>query len=239
MARRRRSDVEIIDRKYLNFMPVDREEIFKKILLNRESILEKIDDESVVVYNFLLGRYNGGDITEDFLFQFTFRSFYGLDRAGLTPGWKHMFFQIMEENKHNKDIDIHSVGKRLYDIPTQQGANSLQFSFITKLINLNDPNRPIYDSFVARAFSFNPPQGRDLCNKIERLIKFYSEIESTYRWLSEDETMRAILKDFDNKFPLNKITDSKKIDFIVWTLGKIISKDKRNYSDRYSPIVQL
>jgi len=205
-------------------MPVDREEIFKKILLNRESILEKIDDESVVVYNFLLGRYNGGDITEDFLFQFTFRSFYGLDRAGLTPGWKHMFFQIMEENKHNKDIDIHSVGKRLYDIPTQQGANSLQFSFITKLINLNDPNRPIYDRYVARVFAFNPPQGPNLYDRIERFIKFYGEIESTYRWLSEDVKIKEMLKDFDNKFPLNIITDNKKIDFIVWTLGKILLK---------------
>ena len=203
-------------------MTISKEEILKKIHSSRELILEKIDDESIVVYNFLLDRYKGGDITKDSLFQFTFRSFYGLDRAGLTPGWKHVFFQIMEENKHNNDIDIHSVGKRLYDIPTQQGAHSLQFSFITKLINLNDPNRPIYDRYVARVFAFNPPQGGDLHVRIEVFLKFYSEIESTYCWLSKDETIRAMLKDFDNKFPINKLSDNKKIDFIVWTLGKIL-----------------
>jgi hypothetical protein len=212
-------------------MLASKEEILGKIFSNRELILEKIDDESIDIYEFLLERNKHGNITKDFLFQFVFRSFYGVDRAVFNPDWKKAFFQLMEEVKRNNDIDIRLIGNKLYKIQTRVGTNSLQFSFITKLINLNDPNRPIYDSFVARAFSFNPPQGRDLCNKIERLIKFYSEIESTYRWLSEDETMRAILKDFDNKFPLNKITDSKKIDFIVWTLGKIISKDKRNYSD--------
>ena len=58
---------------------------------NSTEIIENIDFESIEVYNFLKSQFEMSNVTENYLFQFVFRSFYRLDNAGLTPKFKIEF----------------------------------------------------------------------------------------------------------------------------------------------------
>ena len=53
---------------------------------NGDSIVEAIGREAVDVYGFLADEFGRRSAVGNYVFQFTYRSFYRLDNAGLTPG---------------------------------------------------------------------------------------------------------------------------------------------------------
>jgi len=193
--------------------------VLDKIVKNQKVIFAIIGNEGITIYNFLVCRFKAGNITKDYIFQFCFRSFYQLDSAGLTAEWKTEFFNILEASRNSEPINIDDIAKKLYEIETLRGRNSLQFSFITKLNNLVHPNEPIYDSKVAKVFGFVAPQNNDFKERLKRLMEFYQEIKSSYDNLAKNEKMIAVLKNFDEVFPSNDLSKIKKIDFIIWALG--------------------
>lgn len=72
-------------------------------------IIESIEQESIDVYNFLKMEFSNSNVNENHLFQFTFRSFYRLDNAGLTSDFKREYFKILENNRGEKQLDFEKV----------------------------------------------------------------------------------------------------------------------------------
>src|SRR5208283_5836342 len=138
--------------------------------LNVCDIVKGIERESLDVYLFLKQQIKSGPIVQNYLFQFVFRSFYGLDSAGLTPEFKKEYFKQMEECRTSNDLDLRPLLKHLYEIQNRKRKKTLQFSFITKLANTVDDDYPLYDSHIAKVFKFILPSSNKPIK--ERLTEF-------------------------------------------------------------------
>ena len=204
----------------------DINEIIDIILNNEDAIIEKLDKESVDVYKFLQNQFKNNDVTKNYLFQFVFRSYYRLDNAGLKKKWKERYFEIMQDNRSliSDKIMIVDIIEDLYNIETEKGLKSIQFSFITKLIHTIDNSYPIYDSNVASMFGFRAPYELKKEQKIERYLNQHKRIFDTYNQILADDLLERTFNRFDERFSDHDIYNIMKIDFIFWAGGKVLQQ---------------
>ena len=199
------------------------EEIINIIENNAQSIIDNIANESIDVFNFLRAQFAISDVTENYLFQFVYRSFYRLDNAGLTNQFKNEYFSIMQEYIQLDNFDFATILNRLFHIVNHKGQNTFQFSFVTKMQNTLYNDRPIYDNEVVKVFAFNPPRQSSTFNeKLEIYLTRLSIIEQTYNSINVNNRLQNIQNIFNNKFPLNDLGQVKKLDFIFWSTGKLL-----------------
>lgn len=206
------------------------ENIIEFIESNSTEIIENIESESVEVYNFLKEQFEKSNITENFLFQFVYRSFYRLDNAGLTPEFKTEYFKILEENRNNKIFHFDEILKRLYDFPNRKGQNTFQFSFATKMLNTIDNKMPIYDSEIAKMFSVSRPNATNFEKKLDAYLDQLNLVQESYQQIINHHLLPNVSERFDEKFKSHNLDDMKKLDFIFWSAGKI-KKKYENYGD--------
>ena len=198
-------------------------EISEWIENHSTEIIKNIDQESVDVYNFLKKEFNESNVNENYLFQFVFRSFYRIDNAGLTPEFKKEYFEILEENRNEKQFDFEKVLRRLYSFPNRKGQNTLQFSFVTKMFNTIDDIMPIYDSEVAKMFSMSRPYQAEFEIKLDKYLDQLDTIQNGYEKITEQNLLPKTVGLFDREFKNNNLSEMKKLDFIFWSAGKIKS----------------
>jgi len=199
------------------------EEIINVIDNNAQAIVDNISNESIDVYNFLKTQFDNTNVTENYLFQFVYRSFYRLDNAGLTTKFKTEYFNLLQEYRLLDNFDFSAILQRLFAITNHQGQNTLQFSFVTKMQNTIFNDRPIYDSEVAEVFSFKRPRQTLAFNdKVNIFLEQLAIIDETYEDLIKHQNLIDIIALFDNKFPNHNLQTIKIFDFIFWSAGKVI-----------------
>jgi len=203
-------------------------EIAEWIENHSTQIIKSIDQESVDVYNFLKKQFSESNITENYLFQFVFRSFYRIDNAGLTPEFKIEYFKILEQNRNEKQFDFKKVLRKLYSFPNRKGQNTLQFSFATKMSNTIDDKMPIYDSEVAKMFSMSRPYQSEFEIKLVKYLDQLNQIKNGYVQIVDRNLLPETIRLFDQAFKDNKLSEMKKLDFIFWSAEKI----KKTYGKR-------
>jgi hypothetical protein len=198
------------------------QQILTTILEKKDEAFKSLDVESFHVYNFLKEEfYKTNDIRENCLFQFTYRSFYGLDNAELTKEFKNRYFELMQEYR-TTSIDLKEICIDLYNYRTQDGLNRVQFSFATKLANTIDDSYPIYDSEVAKVFNFNQPYYlKDRNLEIDKYLEQYDYIKHVSSQLSANENIKEIFLEMDDLYGVSckSISNIKKLDFLVWRVG--------------------
>jgi hypothetical protein len=198
-------------------------EIVNIINSKAQEIVANISTESIDVYNFLTAQYAKTDVTTNFLFQFVYRSFYRLDNAGLTAQFKTEYFNIMQAYRPIEHFDFSTILRRLYDIQNHKGQSTFQFSFVTKMQNTIFDDKPIYDSEVARMFSFGQPKyGICFDDKLAFFLEQLQVIQQTYTTIIKNNSIQEAITSFDTKFQGNNLVPIKKLDFIFWCAGKII-----------------
>ena len=207
---------------------MNEEKIVNYLNKKKESIISEISSENIEVYTFLLQEFKRTDVSKNRVFQFTYRSFYRLDNAGLSLKFKEKYFELMQKNKTKRgftDSDIRKIIKNLSKYPRigKGKKEHLQFSFTTKLLNTINRKYPIYDSKVATLFKgFRAPLYRgDLEERIDKYLKRYTHLKAFYKQNIDTKEIRKIISLFDKKFKNNEISDEKKLDFILWAGGKI------------------
>ncbi|RHX89040.1 hypothetical protein [Leptospira stimsonii] len=201
-------------------MKSDFTDIFSKLYFNREKVFNNINIESIIVYNFIKDAFKNSNISENHVFRFMFSSFYGLNAAKISQDFKENYFRTMEKYRDYQQVPC------LEDIiESFDKSESFQFSFITKLMHTLDNNKPIYDSRVAKVFSFKPPyQERDWNKKAHIYNKFYNDLNDFYSFFFDRDTSYGLLNEFDDKYEkFGKISNAKKLDFLLWTAGKIVN----------------
>ncbi|MBA3047363.1 hypothetical protein KKC83_01555 [Patescibacteria group bacterium] len=193
-------------------------QIIKKIFEQQDEILSNLNFESIDVYLFLKNEYEKGNILNNFVFQFVFRSYYRLDSAGLSDKIKKHYFELLA----GKQTKLERILSELYEIPTLRSNNTIQFSFATKLLHTIDNNFPIFDSEVGKIFNMGViGVGRDA--KIASCIKIYDSLKIYYTELKKEEKIKEVISKFRQKFNVDteKVSDTKILDFIIWSLGKL------------------
>ena len=199
-------------------------EISDWIEANSKEIIKNIEQESVDVYNFLITEFTKSNVTENYLFQFVFRSFYRIDNAGLTSEFKKEYFKILEQNRNEKIFDFKKVLLHLYSIPNRKGQNTLQFSFATKLFNTINDTMPIYDSKVAKIFSLTRPYQSEFVVKLGKYLDQLDIIQKGYEMIIEQNLLPKSTELFNQKFINSNLSKMKILDFIFWSAGKTKAK---------------
>lgn len=198
---------------------------------NSTEIIENIDIESVEVYNFLKSQFEISNVNENYLFQFVFRSFYRLDNAGLTPKFKIEFFRILEEIRNQKTFNFEEILKQLYNFPNRKGQNTLQFSFVTKMLNTIDNKMPIYDSEVAKMFNVSRPYYNEFDKKLEVYLNQLNLIQESYEKIIKENLLPIVNEKFNQKFKNHNLEEMKRLDFIFWSSGKIKKNQENQNGD--------
>ena len=198
----------------------DFKEIISTIKNKDELIIKKFNRESVEVYLFIKNQFDNTEVSNNYLFQFIYRSFYRLDGVGISTEWKRKYFQIMQENKNISEIDFKEILKELYKFDNHK---KIQFSFVSKMQNLINPKFGIYDSAIKKAFGFPNISNSKYLERIDSYLEQYKLINETYNKILKEKALDDIIQKFGKEFD---IYDKVKIlDFIFWTAGKI-SNDK-------------
>jgi len=200
------------------------EELIQQIDEKQKDILSNLDFESIEVYFFIKKEYAKGNIQENFVFQFVFKRFYGMDNAGLSDGMKKCFFGLLAK----KDTNLKTILSDLYEIPRKKGDKSMQFSFATKLLHTIDNDKPIYDTEIGSLTYSKPKHSDDKDTTIRSYIELYNNLERLNAKLLENNKIQRVISEFRLKFDVDKekISDVKALDFIMWSLGKIKEKER-------------
>lgn len=201
------------------------EKIIKDILDSEDKILSNIKDESIEVHLFLKDEYKKGNIENNSLFQFVFRSYYRLDNAGLGDKIKEEYFKLLAE----KESDLGKILLKLNKFKNERGLNTIQFSFATKLLHTLDNNNPIFDKEISSVIH-KVRTGKTKGEKIKSCLGIYEGIKLLYSNLLKDSKVRKVIKKLRRRFKVDesKISDIKALDFIIWSLGKIKYKKNEN-----------
>jgi hypothetical protein len=196
------------------------EKIISDIDEKQDEILSNLDNESVVVYIFLKKEFDKSNITNNLLFQFVFRSFYRLDNAGLSDNLKKHFFKLLAEKQTKLDIILSD----LYEIPRLKKDNSIQFSFATKLLHTVDNDKPIFDKYVTSIIN-KKVKGNNKNEKIQSCIEIYDSLVTLNDELKKNDKIRNVILKFRSKFKVSneEMSDTKVLDSIMWSLGKLQS----------------
>ena len=195
------------------------EELIQQIDEKQKDILSNLEFESIEVYSFIQTKYAQGNIQKNFVFQFVFRRFYGMDNAGLSDDMKKCFFELLAK----KETDLKTILSELYEIPRKKGDKSMQFSFATKLLHTIDNDKPIYDTEIGSLTYSKPKHSDDKDTTIRSYINLYNNLESLNAELLKNDKIQKVISEFRLQFDVDKekVSDVKALDFIMWSLGKI------------------
>ena len=85
-----------------------------------------------------------------------------------------------------------------------------------------DPGQPIYDSYVASVFGFNPPYHvKDFSKRLDKFLAFYELLSVTCRWLTVQTKFASVNAAFaDANKQWAEVPPMKQVDFILWATGK-------------------
>jgi hypothetical protein len=189
-----------------------------------QAIIEKVGSEAVDVYLFLSDEFARGPVTQNYLFQFVYRSFYRLDNAGLTDEFKVAYFRCMENARGGSEVDLAGIVKELHELPNRKGQANLQFSFVTKLAHTVNPDYPIYDAEVAKRFAFRAPyNNKPFDTRLQGYLSFYESLRRFYDEVTFQESMQELVGLFRRTYSpaACRVPTVKVLDFIFWSAGKV------------------
>lgn len=193
---------------------------------NAATIIDNLEHESVAVHQYLMQKFRSTDASQDLPFQFLYRSFYRLDNAGLTSDFKTAYFKVLEEERSNQELDLKAILERLKGFPNKKGQENMQFSFATKLANTINNRSPIYDSEVACVFGYNRPTEKEFKKKADKYLVQFEHIRQAYEHIMADSLLAPAIQHFDAKFRDYELHEMKRLDFIFWSTGKLLKKEK-------------
>lgn len=149
------------------------------------------------------------DVSKDVEYQRNFVFFYKVRR---NVDWRQKFFKYMQEKKNDKNVSFEEVLKQLHSF-----GKSIEPSFASKLLATINDKMPIWDKNVIVALGIDDSSR----SSIKGCVEIYNKICVTIKDLIQTQDIIDYLQEFNNVFPNCKnISDVKKVDYLLWNLGK-------------------
>ncbi len=193
---------------------------------NRKGLLDlavtKLEEEDVGKYLRMRDLINTQPLEWKTEFRKLFSSYYRLNAGGITDEFKEEYFKLLfsfvpnnVENQYKKLL-VH-----LHKYPGRNGKRRLDFSFVSKLISIHDESWPIFDVHVRNYFGICVPLIESIEMRIEIFTTHMISLKRVYDEFCHDPGISGTLDQLVAKYPgLEECHDSRKIDFLVWTVGK-------------------
>jgi hypothetical protein len=101
------------------------------------------------------------------------------------------------------------------------GYPAMPFSFVSKLVDMRDERRPIFDRHVAAFFGEGVPGASvHRTARIRWFVAFLDRVRNDYRTWAADERIDAVLGKFTTRDARMKNCDVVRVmDFLVWKVG--------------------
>jgi hypothetical protein len=149
------------------------------------------------------------DVSSDVQFQKMYNAFYRVRQKQAT--WYAAYYQLMQESK-GKSPTFHFV---LAELSSRLGG-AYEPSFSSKLVATLNPWRPVWDKHVLKNTGHTPPSYSSPTKQADA-IQAYASINAWYvDFMRTDKAKRWVRLFNENVDLYFKITDIKKVDFILW-----------------------
>ena len=169
-----------------------------------------------------------------------YRNFYKMNRGRFSPDFYEEYFNCLKEYLKREDIkqlkstDVEKIApifeetlRRLKD-----KSGRVEASFSSKLLSTVNPNLAVWDGNVLSHLDKDkvkaPYSNKDKDIQIGETVRTYKALNNAINDLINNEGEQYI-KIFDKvvsdaklecDYPLSKVTPTKKIDLVLWSLGK-------------------
>ena len=155
-------------------------------------------------------------------FRDIYKRYYHLNVAQLSEQFLDHYFNLLFSQNIGKTTEPYSqILRELYDYPNRRGLNTLQFSFVSKLMATRDENRPVYDKHVRDFFKLSMPSGNDVNARIAQYIYQLSWLRETYELWQLDSNFKEIVAQVRDKYSLLIDCPATRVaDLLVYTVGK-------------------
>ena len=155
-------------------------------------------------------------------FETLFASYFRLNIARLTDAFKRRYFKLLFKCKPSGKRDPYTpLLLDLYRFPRLKGDQTLQPSFVSKLVAIHDDSRPLYDTNVRNFFGVSAPSIGPIEFRISGFIQNLGYIKESYVTWTQDPKFARLTKILFRRHPqLRKCHPIRICDFLVWTVGK-------------------
>jgi hypothetical protein len=178
--------------------------------LNIDEIKEAIERarKGIGRYLAIMELFLETDVSTDKDFQRRFNGFYRIRQR--PPEWYEEYYSYMQNQKNQKPT-FSNVLRHLYST-----LRRYEPSFSSKLVATIDATLPVWDSVVLGHASLKSPLYTSK-NKVHQAEMVYNKLEMWHRVLMKSDQGTLILQTFrDMVLEHDKISDLKKIDFVLW-----------------------
>ena len=179
-----------------------------KIIQSLNTGTTKIRDSHLNRYDFLRTQLPLVNVGQDTDFQRTYSGLFQL--RYMAQQHRSAYFGMMEQEKNNA---AHSFSTLLAAYHQQIGR--WEVSFISKLIAIIDPNRPVWDSLVSKQLDLSLPLQRDQAS----CAAAYAALEAKMRGLLQHALFPDVLTAFTTCFPNRPYQPMRILDVAIWGLG--------------------
>ncbi len=98
--------------------------------------------------------------------------------------------------------------------------NTLQPSFASKLVAALNTKAPIYDSKVRAFLSIPDPDRSEIEERKKYVLGIYEKINDFYQSDNYSELRDVMIQEFEDRVEMGSlISDTKKVDYVLWSLG--------------------
>jgi hypothetical protein len=170
---------------------------------------------------------NTTDVTKDPVFQKKFCLFYRVRR---NAAWRRFFFEFMQQRR-TAQPSFQETLKALAD-----QLQRCEASFASKLAATLNRELPVLDSLVLRVMARHlggrgNGQGNwtllrtgTLKSRLGRAVVVYKCLAATVEDIRGAVEFARLIKVFDNSYKQHSLTETKKLDLMLWRYGAMLSK---------------
>jgi hypothetical protein len=166
----------------------------------------------IAKYLEIMGSLHSVDISADADFQTKFKGVY---RVRQKPGaWYRSYFEFMEQNKGKRPTFAQVLG----ELRARIGNDAYEPSFSSKLVASIDPWSPVWDDYVLKNTGHKPPAYYSKTKHTDAVAAYASIVDWYRTFMKSPDGLTWVRLFNENVSNYYRITDIKKIDFILWQL---------------------
>jgi hypothetical protein len=178
-----------------------------------ETTISEIDPQYVAQYERI--REKVAEIDSEH-YRRDYRDFWVMNRSQLSKRFYTTYFGLLKAPTAH---ELPGLCDALYEVSSRlDGKRTLQFSFATKLVHIQNPHLPIYDSRVARFYLFRAPSGGTVEERTKKLTALHNFLIAEYARVIHNGLLAPAIGAFRDRFKPRLHTDEKIIDWLIWAL---------------------
>ncbi|MBK9584878.1 MAG: hypothetical protein IPO55_03050 [Alphaproteobacteria bacterium] len=180
--------------------------------ISESQAIEAIEnaEKGIGKYLALMKQFEDVDVSSDMKFQVAYKGFYRVRQK--SEAWYQDYFGLMQECRSKKP----EFAEILEELRLRLGSNRCEASFSSKLVATLNPDRPVWDRYVLQNLGLKWPS-RKSDDKHQHAVTLYASMRQNLESFLTTVTAHRWIGLFNERVVgSDRISDMKKLDFILW-----------------------